>query len=634
MNIFLKNWVATGIFMAAMTISAIANAQPQQLIKYADLVLYNGTVLTVDQDFSVAEAIAVRDGRVLAVGTSSDMLALAGPETRQIDLNGRTVTPGYIYNDGDNSVPAGDIYKMTQINGVLSTDRVPGASLEELLDSLNHATDVAEPGSPVLINMPKASPRESEEWTANDLDEVSPENPIALFYNDSVVIVNTAMLDMAIKAGMPTDMFGVVTDANGKPTGQLFQQAAGFIGWQVRPWPDREYIEKALEETVASLLGYTSIGMTTVTGHMSGVTISLLNELFHTGKLALRVYPGHDFVRQNPFAEQYLKRVGNLVNFSLTDPVMGPMVKIVGAATGPVDDGSNSQFGILTIDPRETVDHEIGGNLYGMNKWTGEVWTGLSWDDMTDELKAQTDYNTIGLLLRYGWNMSGNHNMGSSALRTNLLAIDGFSTSGIKPYFKSQKPNAFDHNLIWHESNYPLLDKYKNNVAMALSPEIFDQRISVTGRPLLEAQYGSKMHTMQPVRELIDRGYLLIIEGTGPHNHPMWLVERFVTRTDNNGKIWGADQAIDRKTALRMLTYNPARFMGEQDELGSLEPGKWADIAVLNGDFLGVPDNEIDSLNIDLTFIAGKLVYDASMWDEGQKSNLKGYTGTPRASMQ
>ncbi len=597
---------------------SIANtviAQSPLLINYADLVLYNGQVLSVDEDFSVYQAIAVRDGKVLALGTSNDMLALAGPDTARVDLNGRSVTPGYIYNDGDNSVPGGDIYKDTMVKGWLS-GRIPGASLEELLASLNKLTEESDPGEPIFVNMPKASPRVAEEWTADDLDEIAPANPMALFYNDSVVVVNHAMLNDAFAAGLPQEHFGVVLNEDGVPTGQLFQQAAGFIGWQVRPWPSPEYIDNALEQTVASMLGYASIGATTSTGHMSGLTISMLNELYHDGKLLIRVYPGHDFTRQNPFAEQYLKRVGNLVNFSLTDPEIGPMVKIVGAATGPVDDGSNSQFGMLTIDDKANIDFEIGGTAKGLNKWTGEVWTGLTWDDMSEAQKAQTDYNTIDLLHQYGWNMSGNHNMGSAALRTNLLAIDNFAKSGVTPYFKTQKVDAFDHNLVWHESNYPLLDEYKDKVAMALSPEIFDQRVSVTGRELLESQYGERMHSMQPVKTLIDRGYNLHFEGTGPSNHPMWLVERFVTRTDDHGKVWGADQAIDRKQALKMLTINAAIFISEEDELGSLEPGKWADLVVLNGDYMAVADDQIDELDIDLTYIGGKLIYDKRLWEE------------------
>lgn len=604
---------AAAILQFIGSVAHAADGPPAAIINYADLVLFNGSVLTVNSQFDVTEAIAVRDGRVLAVGTSDEILQMAGPETTRVDLDGRTVTPGFIYNDGDNAVPGGDIYKDTMVAGELS-GRIAGASLPELLASIEAVLGKAQPEEPVFINMPKAHPRVAEQWSADDLDEIAPRNPIALFYNDSVVVVNHAMLDMAFDAGLPVDHFGVVTDADGEPTGQLFQQAAGFIGWQLRPWPSPEFIEHAVQMTQASLLGYNSVGVTTTTGHMSGLTVSMLNELFRRGELHTRVYPGHDFTRQNVYAEQYLRRIGNLVNFSLHDPVTGPMVKIVGAATGPVDDGSNSQFGMLTIDDKERIDPEIGGNPRGMNKWTGEVWTGLTWDDMPDALKAQTDYNTVGLLLRYGWNMSGNHNMGSAALRINLTAIDDFLSSGTQPYFESQKPNAFDHNLVWHESNYPLIDKHKDSVAMALSDEIFSQRTSVTGRELLESQYGERMHTMQPVKDLLARGYHVHFEGTSPHEHPMWKIERFVTRVDDKGRTWGADQAIDRRTALRMLTDKAAWFIGEQDELGSLEAGKWADLVVLDGDYLEVPADEIDTLDIDLTYVGGRLVYDRALW--------------------
>ena len=72
-------------------------------------------------------------------------------------------------------------------------------------------------------------------------------------------------------------------------------------------------------------------------------------------------------------------------------------------------------------------------------------------------------------------------------------------------------------------------------------------------------------------------------------------------------------------TALKMLTINVARFMGEEDELGSLEPGKWADLSVLSGDLITVTDTEIDTLKIDQTYTGGKLVFDASLWEGTQR---------------
>jgi predicted amidohydrolase YtcJ len=95
----------------------------------------------------------------------------------------------------------------------------------------------------------------------------------------------------------------------------------------------------------------------------------------------------------------------------------------------------------------------------------------------------------------------------------------------------------------------------------------------------------------------------------------MKMIKWAVTRTDDHGRVIVPLQAIDRETALRMITWNAARFIGEEHDLGSLEPGKWADIVVLNGDFLAVADSELDTLHIDLTYVAGKLAYDASLWE-------------------
>ena len=477
--------------------------------------------------------------------------------------------------------------------------------MEALLLEIRKVLAKGTPGEPIFVNMPKASPRRAEEWTAADLDAMAPANPLALFYNDSVVVANTAMLDLAFDAGLPRDHWGVVRDAQGKPTGQLFHQAAGFLGWQVRPWPSRRYIDQGLDEAVASFKRYASVGVTTSTGHMSGLTVSMLNELYQTDRLVIRVYPGHDFTRQNVFAEQYLKRVGNLTGFSL-----GDMVKIVGAATGPVDDGSNSQFGILTLQPKARVDPEIGGTPHGLNKWTGEVWTGKTWEELTPEQREQTDYRTIQLMAQYGWNMSGNHNMGSWAVRVNLDAVDAGEAA--EAFFERRRPHALDHNLIWDPANDPILQKHKGIMRFGLNPEIFDQRRSVTGRELLHSQYGDRMAEIQPVKDLLEKGYALHIEGSDPSNHPLWLIEKFVTRTDDRGRVWGKDQAVDRQTALRMLTYNGARFMGEERALGSLEPGKLADMVVLGGDFLSVDADQLDTLPVQITIVGGKVVFEGS----------------------
>ncbi|HET8564836.1 MAG TPA: hypothetical protein VFM35_13255, partial [Candidatus Binatia bacterium] len=74
---------------------AVAQSLPPELIRYADIVLYHGKVLTADKDFTIAEAVAVRDGKILAVGSSVDILRFAGPDTRRIDLGRKSTVPGF-----------------------------------------------------------------------------------------------------------------------------------------------------------------------------------------------------------------------------------------------------------------------------------------------------------------------------------------------------------------------------------------------------------------------------------------------------------------------------------------------------------------------------------------------------------
>ena len=613
MNMTMQKQVMVLLAALVMLISNPAGAQPQILMNYADLIMLNGKILTIDNDFTITEAIAVRDGRVLATGSNADMLALAGPETEQVDLNGRSVTPGYIYNDGDNAVPGGDIYKDTLVDGWLS-GRIKGEELQELLKSIDEVLAKAHEGDPVFINMPKDYPLDAQAWNADDIDEIAPNNPLALFYTSSDVRVNHAMLEKAFEMGLPKDHFGVEKNEKGEPTGSLFHEATGFIGWQVRPYPSRAYIEQGMEDAKASFMGYLSSGVTTSTGHMSGLTISMLNELFHSGQLVMRVYPGHDFTRQNPFPEQYLKRIGNLVNFSLYDPERGPMVKIVGAALASVDDGANSPSGMLTIQAKDRILPDLGGTPHGWNKWSGEGVTGLSWDQMSQENKMQTDWNTMRLLNKYGWNTNGNHNMGSGAMKVVLDAVDNAYSGEV--LFKQTKPNAYDHNVIWHKDNYPMIMKYNDKLRFALNiGELFEPR-EINGTPVIFYEYGKQIDTLQPVKDLIDMGVHVHFEGGSGSNHPMKMMKYAVTRKDDNGKVIAPSQAIDRATALKMITVNAAVFIEEQANLGTLEPGKWADMVVLSGDYMGVPESELDKLDIDLTYVAGKLVFDASLMQE------------------
>ena len=105
-----------------------------------------------------------------------------------------------------------------------------------------------------------------------------------------------------------------------------------------------------------------------------------------------------------------------------------------------------------------------------------------------------------------------------------------------------------------------------------------------------------------------------------PHRSLLVRVARYATRSESarragggeaqQTRVWGADQAVDRRQALRMVTIDAAFFIGEEKMLGSIEPGKFADLVVLNGDYMAVPDDRIDELEAAITIVGGKIVYE------------------------
>lgn len=612
--------ILLSLVAAGLSVTAAAQtppAVPAELLAYPDLVLLNGQVLTVDAQFSVAEAVAVRDGRILAVGSTADIRRLIGPQTRTIDLAGRSVVPGFIDSDGDNAFAGGDLYKDTMINGRIG-QRVRGDSVASLLKQAKDLVATAAPGSPVFIRMADEWINDLSKLTRKDADELAPNNPLMLSFSSSEGLVNTAMLDRAFAAGLPRNHIGIVKDASGNPTGQLFGAALGMVGWNLRDWP--ELTDQIFAEQEALNDRFLRAGVTTVTGHASGYTVTIMSHLFHQDRLELRIRPDVDFVRQNPLADQFLRRTPNLVNFALGDG----MLRVVAAAVGPVD-GASDDGGILTNEPKARVHPTVGGSPYGRNKWTGSTFTGRHWSDLSAAERRQTEAGTLLLLRKHGWNIGGNHNMGSQAAR---IVLETLAEAERQPDIKVKDVlgrNALDHNLIWDTTTIGLATQLARSVAFGLNSELWNPRV-VRSEEMIHVQYEDRLDRMQPVKDLVAAGVAVHFEGGDPEEPPLWRIERFVTRTDRfetrterrrnaaakpvSPRVWGADQKVDRRQALRMVTIDAARFISEERMLGSIERGKYADLVVLSGNFLTVPDEQIGQLEPVMTIVGGKVVFE------------------------
>ena len=610
------------------SLPAFAQGLPPELIHYPEFVFLDGQVLTADadRDFTVTEAVAVRGNRIFAVGSNEKIRQLAGPGTRRIDLRGRSLTPGFIYNDGDNAIPAGDILKDTQWGG-RTYPRVGGKTIEEALATLAFIVrNEGNPGEPIFFNLSDSwSGPAGKQWDISTLDEIAPSTPMIVYLESSEGLVNSAMIELAFNEGFPEDHIHIDRDENGDFTGRVGAQFTGFVGREIRPWPNAAWFDEvAMPNARDTLTRYARHGVTLATGHMSAPTMTLLNRLFHENggsNLAIRVYPGLDFLRQNPEGEKYLKRMGNLVDFSLTDD-RGAMVTIVGASVGPHSGTPDGATGLLTIEPKTNIVAGLNDSMHGYNRWTAEWFTGLGHADLTAKQKAQTDYHNVLLARRHGWNVTGIHNMGSEGIRLAMqYVVEAEQQENL--YVKQLwRPQGFDHNIDWtpevfeyYESHPELKDLIRFGVSLR---NVINQRgAKELGLvQVVELQHGMEgLERLAPLRSLLEHGVPFHIEGTEPKDdvaYPTWYLQRAVTRVDSLGRVIAEDQTIDRMTALLALTRWAARFIGADDELGSIEVGKLADLVVFDGNILDAAIEELDQIKPVLTMVGGKVAFEAS----------------------
>jgi hypothetical protein len=500
-----------------------------------------------------------------------------------------------------------------------------GDNVDQALATLAYIVEnQSEPGEPVFFNLVDTlSGTAMDAWGISTLDEVSPNNPVIVYLESSEGVANTAMINLAVENGLAENHFHIGRDSSGNYTGKLGAQAVGFIGREVRPWPDPVWFDEvAMPGAVATLKRYARHGVTVATGHMSAPTMTILNRLFHEQpeNLAVRVYPGLDFLRQNPNGEMYLKRMGNLVDFSLSDE-RGEMVTIVGASVGPHSGSPDGLSGLLSINPKSKMVPDLAPNPYGDNRWTGEWFTGLGQNELNDEQKKQTDYYNVMLARQHGWNVTGIHNMGSEGIRLamqNVLEAEKQENLYVK---KLWRPQGFDHNIQWddevfayYQANPLLKDLIRFGISLRT---VINQRDS---EPLgltdvVELSYGMDgLEQMAPLRTLQNNGIPFHIEGTEPRDdsaYPTWYMHKAITRLDRHGRVIAAAEGLNRESALLALTRWGARFIGAEKDMGSIQPGKLADMVVFDGNIMDAAIEELPNIKPVMTLVGGKVAYES-----------------------
>ncbi|MEU5592791.1 amidohydrolase [Streptomyces sp. NPDC020298] len=557
------------------------------------LILTGGQVLTVDPEFTVAEGVAVRGRDIVAVGTDTEIRALAGPGTRIVELGGRTVLPGI--ND---SHLHGAAYGMTKPPFALNAGHPAVGSIADIAALVGGAVRAVAPGEWIVglgwdagylaecLADPGRFPHR------RDLDVVAPDNPVCLTdFSQHMVWANTAALRRCgIDADTAPPAGGVIdTGPDGEPTGILREAAARLIQGEL-PWPTTAQRRQAIQAVVRELhsrgiTSYTEPGLGPGGGDTFFGGLSTDNWTAYT-ELA---------------AEQALQaRVSVLL-------LPAPM----GGSADDLRTGLAELRRPASADPR--LLNAIGVKIFAdgvppnRTAWMNEPYTdgghgALCVHGETPALQVEELREMIRIAHVAGFQL-GVHVTGDRAIDT---VVDAFVAADEAAPRPDARHYVIHGDFIGPESLAKLAAHgYGVNMNPAIKWTISDLMDEVVGPRRSAYQW--------PVRSAIEAGVTVCSSSDAPITEPDWrqgVASMMLRESRAGGRTSGPDQCVPLADALRAYTVNAAWQDFADDWKGTIEPGKVADLCVLDRPLLGLDPHDITRMEVDLTVFGGRVVHE------------------------
>lgn len=531
-----------------------------------DLVLHGGTVITLDEASSEVRALAVRDGRVVAVGSDDAVLERAGPETERIDLEGRTVIPGL----GDNHFHA--------LGGGPGVDLSGARSIADVVEAIRARAEETATGELIRTNSDwhEGQLAEARLPLRDDLDRAAPDHPVVVVRGGHELILNSAALDrFGIDRSTPEPEGGRIGRYDdGRLNGELVDRAKALADLPPRPRPSREERRRALrdEHRTMNALGVTDL-------RYPGGSIEqyrLLEEMARDGELSLRV----DFLLRLP-AGAPPERLDSLLTSWDVEPRQGDDRLRIGGIKLGVDGGFE---GGLMRDPYEEPWGE-GGTYHGLQTVPYEPFE-----------------RTVRHLNRRGWRVA-THAVGDSAIDLVLRAYEAADAERTI----ADRRWTVEHAFIGRPDHLPRLREL--GVSLSVQDHLY-----VAGPSLVDYWGPKRAARTTPVREYLDAG-LRVSSGTDspviPYN-PFWTLYHFTTRNTLSAGVLGPEQAVTVEEALRMATAGYAHLAMDEADDGTLEVGKRADLAVIDVNPLSATPEALRDASAWLTMVDGEVVWRAS----------------------
>ncbi len=543
MNI--SNTLITGILLTALVSC--------QDTKMADLIVYNTRVCTVDQNFSLAEAFAIKDGKIVAVGKNLEILDQFDAE-KELDLNGKFVYPGLIdahchfFSYGLNQQKA---------------DLVGTKSFEEILTILKEH-DQKFQSEWVLGRGWDQNDWEVQEFPTNkQLDRLFPEKPVLITRVDGhAALANSVAMEMAGITSETSVNGGSIRLENGKPAGILIDNAINLVSKLV-PESTREDKIKALLRAQENCF---AVGLTGV--HDAGLgreSIKLIDSLQQTGKLKMRIYAMLSPGEKNFEAFMYK-------GIYKTDYLNVRSVKLFA-------DGALGSRGALMIEPYSDDPGNYGLQLTETEKL-------LECCMKAYECGYQVNTHCIGdganrlMLNIYGSVLEGQNDRRWRIEHSQVVHPDDFQKFGQYSIIPSIQTTHCTSDMYWAEER--------------------------VGESRIQGAYAYKQLLGQ--NGWLPNGSDFPVENI----NPLFGYYAGITRQDQEGYPEGGFQienALTREEALKAMTIWAAKAAFEENEKGSIEPGKFADFIITENDLLTMPEKDIPGTRILMTFIGGDQVY-------------------------
>lgn len=533
-----------------------------------ELILHNGTVRTQDRACPLASAVAVAGGRIQAVGDDQEILDLAGPETRVIDAGQRLVLPGMM---------DAHFHYQDWALGLVGLSLADAPSLQSVLDRVQQAAGTSS-GWVLGQGWNEGDWPENRMPTREDLDRVASDTPVALARCDlHLFTVNSRVLELAgITSQTPDPPEGIIArDMEGQPSGILREQAINLVK-AVIPSPGEEKLMQAMRTGISVLhsLGLTAVHDIKLKDVMpdAAKTFRAWQRLRDRGELEVRCWvslPGEgldqavDLGLRTGFGDDRL-RIGHLKYFA--------------------DGGMGARTAWL-VEP-----YEDGG-------------TGLPLMPVHELRQALHKADRSGLSVMV-------HAIGDRANREVISILEEVFQARSEPDRTSAPPrinHRMEHVQMIQPRDMERLKRLDVDVCVQPSNQVID--IS-----MLNACLGDRTGCAYAYRSMLDAGLRVMFSSDSPvcDPSPLMGIHALVTRQRKDGTPpggWHPEQRITVHEAIEGYTIVPARAYGVDQDLGSITPGKFADLILLDQDITAIDPARIPEAQVEMTVFNGRVVY-------------------------